>query len=203
MPLFSYNNDIPDAPNNPSNDQPKMKVNTNSIDSIIDVDHYSFETNSDGWHKQVTLPQLGAAPTTVVGQLALYSKAVNPLGSTGLFMIRQGVAGTEVQLTSAKITAPVALTNGYTFLPGDILIQWGSTAISAAGSFTTVLFATSNVNFPNNCFNVVLTMINNQGASPSANSVFVKSGSVSTTGFQITNTSSSATQSAYWVAIGN
>ena len=29
---FIYTNNIPDGPNNPSNDQPKMKVNTNSID---------------------------------------------------------------------------------------------------------------------------------------------------------------------------
>jgi len=57
MPTFTYFDNIPAGPNNPSVDQPNMQTNTNSTDGIINVDHYSFEqSNLDGWHKQVTLP---------------------------------------------------------------------------------------------------------------------------------------------------
>lgn len=76
MPFFAYNRDIPDAPNNPSDDQPNMKTNTNSTDDIIDVDHYSFETtgpvlNIDGFHKQCTfaeknVPGAQTDPTSVL-----------------------------------------------------------------------------------------------------------------------------------------
>jgi hypothetical protein len=50
MPNFVYNRDIPDAPNNPSDDQPDMKDNTNSTDDLIDEDHYSFNDNNGGLH---------------------------------------------------------------------------------------------------------------------------------------------------------
>lgn len=57
MTTFNFDRDIPFEDNNPSDDQPLMKQNNNSIDDIIDVDHYSFETqNLDGWHRQVTMP---------------------------------------------------------------------------------------------------------------------------------------------------
>lgn len=49
-----YNINIPDAPNNPSNDQPLMKDNTNSTNTLIGVDHYSFNDDLGGNHKQVT-----------------------------------------------------------------------------------------------------------------------------------------------------
>lgn len=61
MPLFNYNKDIPFATHNPSNDQPKMQVNTNSTDLLINHDHYSFNFALGGTHKQVNfsteLPQ--------------------------------------------------------------------------------------------------------------------------------------------------
>lgn len=53
--VISYNLDIPDAPNNPSVDQPNMRTNTNSINTIIAVDHYTFADTPSGTHKQVTL----------------------------------------------------------------------------------------------------------------------------------------------------
>lgn len=58
MGTFTYYNDIPAKNNNPSSDQPKMTNNTNVIDQIIDVDHYSFESAvlKDGEHKQVNFP---------------------------------------------------------------------------------------------------------------------------------------------------
>lgn len=45
---ISYNRDIPDGPNNPSNDQPKMKTNTNSIDDWTAIDHIKFENSQIG-----------------------------------------------------------------------------------------------------------------------------------------------------------
>lgn len=69
---FSYNRDIPDAPNNPSRDQPKMKTNTNSIDDLIDVDHVSFETALGGFHKQVSFNNtnvVGVLPTNPISIL--------------------------------------------------------------------------------------------------------------------------------------
>jgi len=61
MGTFTYYNDIPAANNNPSSDQPKMTNNTNVIDQILDVDHYTFETaDKDGEHKQINFPFITA-----------------------------------------------------------------------------------------------------------------------------------------------
>jgi len=53
--VITYTRDIPDAPNNPSVDQGPMKTNTNSIDTLIAVDHYTFADVPSGTHKQVTI----------------------------------------------------------------------------------------------------------------------------------------------------
>lgn len=63
---ISYNLDIPDAPNNPSNDQPLMKINTNAIDSILAIDHISFNTANSGNHQQMHLPSF-TNPSVVNG----------------------------------------------------------------------------------------------------------------------------------------
>jgi hypothetical protein len=58
--MVAYNRDIPDAPNNPSTDQPKMKQNTNAIDDLISVDHLSFQATNFGTHKQTAFENFSA-----------------------------------------------------------------------------------------------------------------------------------------------
>ena len=139
MGNFTYTTGIPNGPNNPSNDQPIMQTNTNSINSIFKIDHFGFNNAAaqGGWHQQSTYPQVAAAPTTASGQLALYSKA----GTSGsaLFMVRDNVGATEVALTSSAIAAPVRTALGYTWLPGNLLLQWGFTALINPGA-TTITF---------------------------------------------------------------
>ncbi len=57
MPTHNYDETIPASDHNPSNDQPIMQTNAASIKSIVNEDHYTFNTSSnDGWHRQITLP---------------------------------------------------------------------------------------------------------------------------------------------------
>ncbi len=58
--MVTYNRDIPDAPNNPSVDQPKMKTNTNSIDTLLAVDHIGFNATNGGIHKQTAFEVFSA-----------------------------------------------------------------------------------------------------------------------------------------------
>jgi hypothetical protein len=51
---FTYNNSVPAAANNPSNDQPDMLTNAQSVEGIINVDHITFNTLGGGQHKQIT-----------------------------------------------------------------------------------------------------------------------------------------------------
>src|SRR5258708_30758417 len=63
--MVAYTRDIPDAPNNPSGDQSKMKINTNSIDTLLQVDHISFNANNGGTHLQNSY--VGFSPGTIIG----------------------------------------------------------------------------------------------------------------------------------------
>jgi hypothetical protein len=69
---FTYNTNIPAASHNPSDDQPLMETNTNSINSWVQTDHYGFGTGTDGWHLQTTLPAFssGTLPGTIPGSVA-------------------------------------------------------------------------------------------------------------------------------------
>ncbi len=72
MPI-PYNNNIPDAPNDPSADQPKMRTNTNSTDAIIAIDHYTFADAPAGQHKQVVLAGKNAQGAQTDPSSAVYS----------------------------------------------------------------------------------------------------------------------------------
>lgn len=85
MPTFTYNTDIPDAPNDPSVDQPKMKVNTNSIDDILEVDHISFNAANGGTHKQNTYPGYNVAGAQVGTASTAYTSTGTQVGVTDPF----------------------------------------------------------------------------------------------------------------------
>lgn len=190
MTNFSYNRDIPDGPNNPSNDQPLMKVNTNSTDDLIAVDHYSFGVNNGGLHKQVQLPELLAVPGGLIANSeTVYSKAVN---STGQLFFTRGSAGTEIALTSGVNGDVINAANGSTFLAGGLLIQWGTSAVvSGAGSVS------FNTAFSANAYSVSITSV--RSATNVDTVYFVSSNS---SGFNYFNTSGGGIASIKWIAIG-
>jgi hypothetical protein len=191
--------------------QPKIEANNKYFAHTLVVDHQIGDATAgltgarndgipkEGYHTTVHFVDRGAFPSfpaPIAGTGQLFTNTAN--GDQALFYESGG--GVAIQLSN-PIGAKAA-TNGWAPF-GFFIVQWGIIPLAASGAFTPVLFATSNINFPSNCFNVVLTMINNQGNHPSANSVFVTAGTVSNLGFSITNTTGSSTQSAYWLAIGN
>lgn len=149
---FPYDGSIPNPSDNPSNDVGTMQSNATSISNLIARDHFPFNNTSGGWHVQVTLPSFsGTTPTTIAGQGAVYVKT-DSAGQQALWFIRDGFAGSNVQLTTSKILAPTVAINGCTFLPGGILMQWGRVNTPTDGQ--TVTFP---VMFPNAVFSIVAT----------------------------------------------
>lgn len=203
-----YQPNIPTGTIPLSIDYGNLQGNFQTLNTYFGRDHVLFSDNSStsGYHKAVHLLDNVGNPAAIASTGITYSKSVNDSIATDQTLFYLASANNFISRMTMNFQ-PVSLANGYTFLPGNdtngVMIQWGIKAIAASGTSTPVLFVTSNKNFPNNCFSVQLTGINNQGDSPSANSAFVKSGSVSKLGFTITNSSSSSTQSVYWVAIGN
>lgn len=196
---LTYTRDIPDPPSSPSVDVPNMKVNTNSIDTIWTRDHFSFESSTAGLHNRVQLVEIntalpvGLAP---VNSSTLFAKVTeNPLEGN-LYYYRIG-APDAIQLTGPL--TPVANQNGYTFLPGGILMQWGLQGSSSATSVP----VTFNVPFPNNIYNVSAIPVRADTSPGSDFSTVIVTASPSLGGFTIGNIGGHTMVGWFWTAIGN
>lgn len=70
--LIPYTLGIPAANNNPSNDQPLMKVNNDNNSAIWAVDHVTFGANYSGTHISVTFENSQSTPTPPVSATQIY-----------------------------------------------------------------------------------------------------------------------------------
>ena len=102
------------------------------LKAAIEINHVALDTANVGKHKFCQFPEQGSAPTTAVDEGALYTKQAS--GITNLFW-RQENNGTEIRMTGSGI---LAANNGYSFLPGGMLLQWGR--INSPGSSGSATF---------------------------------------------------------------
>lgn len=209
MPTYNYINDIPDAPNNPSQDQPNMKINTNSIDSLINEDHYSFEqSNRDGFHRQMRIPEQAAIPAGLITSSGtLYTKAALSLTAAtnrSQLFYTNSTSGNEYQLTrvdNAQFskfgtnTEYVAdHTGGWTFLPGGLILMYGERT-AATHVIETIKFPTP---FLSGVFSV--QAIARKGTQSATQIGLIES--VALDKFIVRMFDNSGTFSIFWTAIG-
>ncbi len=194
MATYSYNRDIPEANNDPSVDQPDMKINTNSIDDLINVDHVSFELPNGGLHRQVTLLNKTSVANPT-GQLNAFTFNGNtwPVWTNAL--------GNTFMLSRATL----ALQEGSCSLPGGLTMQWGRQMTSISG------VTTGTINYPvsflSAVYVVTTTPLHSNAAPPlAACSVSARTSSLtSLTSFQwrAEYQGAIAYEGFSWIAIGN
>jgi hypothetical protein len=180
---MAYSPDIPQATDQPSQSQPLLLANFQSIDALVNVNHVDFDDANQGMHKFLQMPEQSAAPTTAANVGGLYTKEIN---STTQLFYREESNGTQYQITGG---ATAASADGQVYLQGGLIMKWGVRSITTPS--TTVTFATA---FPTNCFNVQLTQ-----ATVQSNTFLLNS--ISTTGFVVNK--NTAAGSVYFIAIGN
>ncbi len=190
---FVYTQNIPASGNLPAADQPNLQTNTNSINSIIDVDHYPFGTGIDGQHKYLHMKQGALPPGGVTGTGLFYTQASN--GATQLYY-SNGSTGNEYQLTRVNNAnfGTFATNPGWTFLPGGLLMQWGTDTKATGGTVTFPFAFTSSV------YSIQITVNENNN---NRHTVFVKTSSMSN--FTVASRDSSGNDESntfFWVAIG-
>ena len=162
--------------------------------ALTGVDTTQFE----GRHRQVCLNNRHGAAPTVAG----IGDGTNVLlyGDNGNLFFGSATGAGAFQLTTYNAGANFgANPNGWTFLPGGLIMQYGTIAVNPSGTPTTIPFP---ITFPTSVLSITMSFINNGGDSPSANSVYVKAGTVLTNQFNVTNSSSGTLISIYWMAIG-
>lgn len=186
---FPFNPNIPNANNAPKNDQPLMQQNNQTLNTALQIDHYFNNTGKDGTHKQITLTNEGA-PGLGTGNGVLFANLAN--GQSWPFW-QNGAAGSPFQIFGASST----VANGYSTLPGGIIIQWGSITGAPIANNQAVGFP---LTFPTAVFSITLGPASN---STSDKTISIKTGTVGTGGFNVSCSGSSSFQTLYWLAIGN
>jgi len=196
---MTFNPNIPQGSQQISATTSGIQTNFSQSNTAFGVDHTPFDTLANqGYHKKATLVQQSVDPGSVALADILYTKSVTYPNAAGtfneLFMRRaSGDAGTIVQLTTGPAN-PSANANGYTFLPGGIILQWGNYTINSPNTSLAVNFP---IAFPNTCWSLVIT-----GLSPTAGQTAAY-GSLSRTGFTGLKATALASVFYNYIAIGN
>lgn len=205
---MAYQPNIPTGTENLDNDYLNLRGNFQTLDNVYQIDHVALTNTSAnaGYHKTVHVVNYGGGdPVAVSTAGILYCNDVNDGSSTDTQLYWKTKNNLKLVLTRNLL--PLVGSQGYTFLPGGLIIQWGE--ISATGNVNvtqTYNFAANPplIAFPNNCFNVQGTIITKSGSNPSGNGT-VGFRSVTKNGF--TYTARFAGESnyvgLYWFAIGN
>lgn len=147
-------------------DYQNVQNNFQQLDTSFGVDHVTFssQTAQNGYHTSIHLNPVSTTttnppnnqppvtPVAVPGYGQVFSSEINDGVNTDTALYFLTGANRLMQLTRNFV--PVASQNGYTFLPGGLILQWARFA--ASGSTGTINFATAGIAFPNNCFLVIL-----------------------------------------------
>lgn len=197
MPYYAFNTAIPAADNDPSDDQPDMKNNNISLNSLFGVDHYSFNDTNGGYHLYGTFIAQGSASepfATTSG--VMFGKIVN--GDTWPHW--KNSTGSAIPLLTGR---PLAANNGYTYLPGGLVMQWGILSPVSDNAINTVTFATSNVDFNSTPYYVSMQVFTPALISSSTRILTILQTKSSTDfTFYLQNTTSVAITGVLWMAIG-
>jgi hypothetical protein len=204
MSTFVYKRNIPAANNNPSTDQPDMRINTNSTDELINVDHVSFgktdphgDGNVDGTHRQVQLRYRTTNFPNTLGQGTIFAKTGSGAvgGDAVPFWAFAAPGFSPVQMLTRVANATLAASpNGAIPMMGGLIMQYGI-ILHTNPVGTPVVFpnAFRLNNVATDPYSIQLTYITPSAASP------LSAINASSTGFSVRGP---INNQLYWMAIG-
>lgn len=224
---MSYQPGIPTGTVSLDVDYQNLQNNFQQLDTQFGIDHIPFSNTSgippggvNGYHTSVhfnpqsttvTDPPNNYDPTN--SNPLSYPAATAGFGQMFSCQVNDGINTDESlyylsggnRLTAlTRNFAPTASTNGQTFLPGGLILQWGYKS-GLSGSWPTsqqtLNFNTNNIDFTNACFAVFITFIG--PSSTSTGDICINSVSKTDFKWQFTGSSSASYDGFYWWAIGN
>jgi hypothetical protein len=146
-----------------------------------------------GYHKAIHMVQQ-TPPTAVPNVGEIWCSTANDGYSTDTIFFQK--TGLNLNAQMSRNFAPVAAANGYTFIPGGLVLQWGSTTAVQNSSSTTVTFP---IAFTANVFSVQLTVQTDDNSTIRLSLL----NTPTLTQFTTSQTSSTHFTKLYWMAIGN
>lgn len=196
MPIPTFTPGYPPDGSSLGQTKATIRNNLDGTFQTVAIDHIDNNgqpgSQPAGYHKVIHSVPQGSDPVAIPGYGQLYSKTVNSFTSDQALFWETG--GGLIQQLTTNLT-PTAATNGKSFLPGGLIIQWGSGAGVSDG--TSVTF---NVTFPTTLFS--LTIAHSASGAGENTGAIVSAASKTTAGFTLRVNGSSAASYSY-VAIGN
>jgi len=135
---MAYNENIPQATDAIQQSQGEILANFQALKQLIDVNHSTFGSATEGKHAKIDIPNLGVIPPFGAGDAILFNNTTPLTGGGQLFL--KGPSTT----TAIPITATFGTANGWAFLPSGILLKWG---VANGTGLVTTLFP-AGANFP-------------------------------------------------------
>lgn len=192
---MTYNPNIPQANDLISTSQGDLLTNFGQIDDGVSVgianDHVSLTdgtATNRGRHANIRFVEQAGDPATPVDQVGLYAKDT---GGVPRLYIREESSGTVYQLNGAT---PTVANPGTTWLPGGLILNYGSAALGA-NSQVTYNFATA---FPNNVFSITTAVQANAVVSDADH--YIRT--IALANFAVRNPTGQA-WTLHYIAIGN
>lgn len=212
--MSAYQPGIPTGTVNLDVDYQNIQANFQQLDTTFAVDHVTFSnaTAQNGYHQSVHLNPVSTtstnppnnqpvvSPVAVAGIGQLFSSEINDgiNADSALYFL----TGDNRLMQLTRNFVPVSASNGYTFFPGGLIVQWGQVT-STASSFQTLTFATNNIAFPNNCFSVWTQPYGSSSVPGSQATVEIRKSTISATSFDwVFVTNSGAYTGFFWIALG-
>ena len=210
--MSTFNPNVPTGLVNLDQDYKNLQLNFNQINNTYATDHVALTeasglipAGSGGAHKVVHMTSFSTLASNPPNNQPVASPAaVGLMGELFIAQINDGINSDEAlyyksgggRLTQfTRNFQPSISTSGYTFLPGGLILQYGS-ALTLAGGNTPVTF---NASAPfTNIFTVNVTRNQN-----SVSTTVCGVASVIPTGFTFTDSSGAVGSTFYWIALGN
>jgi hypothetical protein len=98
---FTYNQNIPNAPNAPSADQPLMEQNTNSNYNIWTTDHITFNNTTSGMHQWTQFPDFSSPVSPVSTASVMFPAAGSALNTRAQLFFKNSNATFPLSMVKA------------------------------------------------------------------------------------------------------
>lgn len=142
MSKYTYSINVPKANQRISATQAPIESNFQAIAEFLNTNHIGFNDPVNfGKHLFTTLPFQDVDPSTSATEMVLYSKATGTPNAGEVF-VRYPSDGDIIQISGSSIGQAGGSTNGWSYLPGNVLMKWGIVTGIIPGD-NIILFPTS------------------------------------------------------------
>lgn len=200
---MAYQANIPTGSVPLNQDYLNIQGNFSSLNSQFLVDHVPLISTSgtppNGYHTALHLVPQSPDPTPVFGYGELYCKTNNDGKDTTqqlYYQFRNSTDTTTINVPLTRNFQPLVAATGYTFLPGGLIMQWGTISVSVgAGVGNQVNYP---ISFAAAAYSIQIT--NLQTSATATPGVEATTPAPSASGFRVR---SGANVTVYWLAIGS